>query len=74
MAPVRVRSMDEEEHLLGKCPCGGEWKLMSEDVVPLQDRWYDALIMRCPTCGEWRRAIFDISAFFEPHGQAWSRP
>jgi hypothetical protein len=72
MTPIKVRSTDEEDALLGRCGCGGEWKLLSEDVIPLHEQWYDALILRCASCSALRRAIFDISAFFRPTSKAWA--
>ena len=68
-----VDSLADEQRSLGKCDCGGTWNLLMEDVVPLESRWYDALVVRCDRCGTVDRALFDITAFFEPKGLAWSR-
>lgn len=68
---IPVRSVDEEDALLGSCACGGNWRLVAEEVAPLQRRWYDALVLCCSRCGSPRRAIFDITQFFEPVGKAW---
>ncbi len=69
--PVSVKSVDEEDNLLGACPCGSGWCLAAEEVVPLQDRWYDALVVSCPACGSVARAVFDITSFFAPPTHAW---
>lgn len=66
-------SVAHEDVLLGTCECGGSWRLSYEEVVPLSGRWFDAIVMRCATCGEYRRAVFDITSFFEPPTLAWSR-
>lgn len=71
--PVRVASVEEEEHVLGVCPCGSSWALAHEEVVPVRGRWYDALVMKCRTCGSVCRAVFDITPFFEPVSLAWAR-
>ena len=70
---IEVTSIDEEDALLGECPCGSGWLLVSEYVVPIAKRWYDALVLCCSTCGSSRRAIFDISSFFVPQSKAWVR-
>jgi hypothetical protein len=69
--PVRVASVEEEDAILGACACGREWRLAAEDVVPISNRWYDALVVACPACGEVRRALFDITSFFAPPSNAW---
>lgn len=70
-SPVRVRSVDEEDAILGRCRCGSRWALAAEEVAPLRSRWYDALVVRCVSCGAVQRALFDITAFFEPPSHAW---
>jgi uncharacterized Zn finger protein len=70
---VVVQSVDEEDAVLGACACGQAWHLAAEEVVPIRNRWYDALVVRCSACGEVRRAVFDITAFFEPPSRAWLR-
>jgi hypothetical protein len=72
-SPVCVNSIDEEDHLLGQCSCGRPWRLLAEDVAPIRGRWFDALVMGCSDCGDRRRAVFDVSAFFEPRTSAWVR-
>ena len=72
MTPIKVWSTDEEDALLGHCGCGGEWRLLSEDVIPLHEHWYDSLILRCAACSALHRAIFDISEFFEPASKVWA--
>lgn len=71
--PVSVGSIAEEDAILGRCSCGGQWYLVAEEVAPIRRRWYDALVVRCSRCGEASRAIFDITKFFEPRGTAWTR-
>lgn len=68
---IRVRSIDEEDALLGRCHCGGEWRRVAEEVAPIGRRWYDALVVCCSACGAPKRAIFDITPFFKPMGTAW---
>jgi hypothetical protein len=70
-SPLRVLSIDEEDTILGNCRCGSDWAVASEDVVPVQHRWYDALVVRCDSCGSVQRAVFDNTAFFEPRIRAW---
>ena len=70
-SPVRVCSVDEEDAILGLCRCGNRWALVAEEVVPLRSRWYDALVVRCVSCGSVQRALFDITAFFQPYSHAW---
>ncbi len=71
---VKVDSIDEEDAILGVCgcACGREWRLAAEEVVPIMNRWYDALVVTCPACGEIRRALFDITSFFSPPSNAWT--
>jgi hypothetical protein len=73
VTPVIVASIEEEDAVLGTCECGGSWRLASEDVVPVRDRWYDAVIMQCDACSGVNRRLFDITSFFAPRGRAWSR-
>lgn len=70
-SPICVRSVEEEDAVLGRCRCGQRWALAAEDVVPLRGRWYDALVLRCVYCGSSHNALFDITAFFEPPSHAW---
>lgn len=70
---VAVRSVEEEDAWLGTCDCGHPWRLVAEDVVPLSNRWFDALVMGCTGCVRTRRAIFDITSFFNPPSSAWAR-
>ncbi len=72
MAAVQVKSVDEEDLLLATCKCGGEWDLAAEDVVPINGRWVDALVVRCRECGCFDRALFDITSFFTPPTLAWT--
>lgn len=70
---VVVESVDEEDAILGRCTCGSDWALVGEEVAPVRDHWYDALVVRCVGCNQVRRQIFDITAFFDPPTHAWSR-
>jgi hypothetical protein len=73
LTPIPVASLDEEVLQLGCCSCKRKWRLACEDVIPLSGHWYDALILTCPSCGLVKRAIFDITPFFDPRGRAWTR-
>ena len=68
---VVVKSVDEEDAVLGRCACGCGWAVIGEEVAPVRDHWYDALVVRCVGCGQVRREIFDITPFFEPPTHAW---
>jgi hypothetical protein len=68
---VVVESVDEEDAVLGRCVCGCGWSVVGEEVAPVRDHWYDALVVRCVGCGQVRRKIFDITPFFEPPTHAW---
>lgn len=71
--PIAVRSVEEEDEILGVCACGSAWRLVAEQVVPIRNHWYDALVVRCSRCGEVHRAVFDITPFFAPPSNAWVR-
>jgi hypothetical protein len=73
LVPIPVASVAEEDMHLGQCECGGRWHLVAEEVAPINRRWYDALVLRCERCRDTNRAIFDITRFFEPSGNAWAR-
>lgn len=68
---VVVKSVDEEDAILGTCVCGFAWTVIGEEVAPVRDHWYDALVVRCVGCGQLRRKIFDITPFFVPPTHAW---
>jgi hypothetical protein len=70
---VEVPSIDAEDELLGCCECGGKWLVRAEDVAPIRNHWYDALVVACSRCGRCRRAVFDVTAFFSPPTYAWVR-
>jgi hypothetical protein len=72
MLPITVKSSAEEDQYLGTCSCGGMWALALEDVVPLSQGWYDAIVVRCASCRRVERAIFDITPFFEVKSRAWA--
>jgi hypothetical protein len=72
-AVPNVKSIAEEERLLGSCDCGGAWELRYEEVIPLDGgRWADTLVFRCVTCGTLRRGIFDVTALMEVAPRVWS--
>jgi len=48
---VVVESVDEEDAVLGRCACGCGWAFIGEEVAPVRDHWYDALVVRCVGCG-----------------------
>ena len=61
-----VRSVEEEDELMGQCECGGPWALTAEAVAPEGRRWMDSLRVACHGCGRHRAYKFDVSAFFVP--------
>lgn len=67
-----VRSIDEEDALIGACVCGGAWSLSANTVYPARQRWLDSVSVRCPTCGSEMNYVFDISNFFRPRPGVWS--
>jgi hypothetical protein len=71
-APVRVRSIDEEDTFIGACACGGAWRLSSNAVYPRARLWLDSVQVACPSCGRRAAYVFDISGFFEPRPGIWS--
>ena len=67
-----VSSIEEEESCMGGCPCGGNWQLMNEVLVPLQGRWYDSLVSACPLCHTRSSFLFDVTPFFRAHPRVWA--
>jgi hypothetical protein len=70
---IRVRSIADEDAVMGHCLCGNEWEMASNSVMPWGRAWVDAVGVACADCG--RRAVFtfDVSLFFEPRAAVWSR-
>jgi hypothetical protein len=67
-----VESIAQEDALISSCRCGGVWALAAEDVVPLDGRWFDCLVLRCRSCGQHGSGVFDVTAFFEPRPRVWA--
>jgi hypothetical protein len=72
-SPPAVRSVEEEDEILGRCRCGGVWSLAFEEVSPRAGRWYDTLIVKCAHCHTSQLALFDITLFFAATSKAWVR-
>jgi hypothetical protein len=72
-SPFAVRSVEEEDDILGHCLCGGPWRLAFEEVAPRAGRWYDTLVVKCADCHTSQLALFDITPFFAPTSKAWVR-
>jgi len=64
--PRAVRSIEEEDRIIGRCACGAESKLAANRVRPVRGRWYDVLLCRCSQCEARRQFTFDITHFFVP--------
>jgi len=71
---VQVRSIDEEDALIGCCACGGLWKMSANAVFPRNHRWLDSVRLTCASCGRTADHVFDISRFFQPRPGIWSLP
>jgi hypothetical protein len=69
-APIVV-SIDEEDRLMGSCPCSGAWRMTANSVVIVESRWFDLLKVVCRSCGERRAFWFDISRFFVARPGIW---
>ena len=68
-----VRSVEEEEELIGSCRCGSPWRLALNDMWPVSGGWYDIVGLRCPECGANALFAFDVTSFFEPRPGVWTR-
>lgn len=63
---MRVNSVEEEEAAVGPCECGEtDRATVSEDLMPLDSRWYDSLVFRCRRCGRFAARVFDVTSFYE---------
>lgn len=58
---------------MGRCSCGGDWKLAYNEVALTTDTWVDYVTVRCPDCGLGRLFEFDISGFFSPRPGIWAK-
>jgi hypothetical protein len=67
-----VHDVDDEDEHMGLCSCGGQWRLASEMVIPLSQRWFDSLVMTCTRCSQSSGYIFDITPFFDPRPGVWA--
>jgi hypothetical protein len=70
---VRVSSVDEEDRLMGRCMCGGDWALAFNEVALRRRSWVDHLGMRCRRCDSRVAFEFDVSDFFEARPGIWAR-
>lgn len=68
-----VRSVDEEENLIGTCGCGSPWRLALNSVEPVSGKWHDIVGVRCPICGRSAGFTFDVTTFFQPRPGIWGR-
>lgn len=66
-----VRSVEEEETVIGSCGCGSAWRLARNAVEPVSGEWHDIVGMRCPSCGGSALFTFDVTTFFEPRPGIW---
>jgi hypothetical protein len=67
-----VSDIDDEDRMMGSCPCHGPWGLTGESVEPRGGRWMDVLSVRCARC---QRAVifcFDVTSFFIARPGIWS--
>jgi hypothetical protein len=67
MTAMSVDSIEEEEAAIGACECGAvDRATVSEELMPLDSRWYDSLVFRCRRCGRFTARVFDVTSFYEP--------
>lgn len=66
-------SVADECRLMGRCSCGGDWKLTRNEVAVRCGAWVDFIGVRCSACGRRSAYEFDISSFFEPRPGVWNR-
>lgn len=72
MTAMRVDSIEDEEIALGACECGAtDRATVSEELTPLDSRWYDSLVLRCRECGLFTARVFDVTSFYEPRPGLW---
>lgn len=69
---IAVRSIEEEDEIIGRCLCQGSWGLRYEAVTPYQGTWLDNLRVSCRTCGRTAEFSFDIGSFFEARPGIWA--
>lgn len=67
-----VASVDEECCIMGRCVCGGDWRLAFNAVTPVHGDWVDSVRVRCQACGAMASFAFEISRFFEPRPGIWA--
>ena len=70
---VAVGSIEGEDQLMGRCPCGGDWRLIFNEVFLRRRAWVDYIALRCLVCDLHATFEFDVSAFFEPRPGVWGR-
>ena len=69
---IAVRSIDEEDEIIGRCLCEGSWLLRYEAVTPDRGTWLDNLRVSCRACGGTAEFSFDIGSFFEARPGIWA--
>lgn len=67
-----VMSIEDEERLMGRCVCTGEWRLRGNAVWPATGHWVDELKMVCTQCGMGRNFAFDVTSFFDARPGIWT--
>jgi hypothetical protein len=66
-------SVEDECRMMGRCSCGGDWRLVYNEVALRQRAWVDYIVVRCPACDARAAFEFDVSRFFEPRPGVWGR-
>lgn len=66
-----VRSVDEEDAVMGRCSCGNSWALARNAVSPRSGVWLDVVGMLCQSCGSRAEFAFDVTSFFEARPGVW---
>ena len=64
-------SVEDECRMMGRCRCGGDWRLAYNEVALRQRSWVDYIVVRCPTCEARAAFEFDVSRFFAPRPGVW---
>ena len=67
-----VTSIEEEDRLMGRCACAGEWRVRGNAVWPAIGQWVDELEMVCAQCGLRRRFVFDVTTFLIARPGIWA--